>query len=83
VIVGFALETSDGIANARAKLEAKGLDLIVLNDATEPGAGFDVDTNRVTVIDAQGGQDELPLLSKHDVAEIILDRIQQRITRRT
>ena len=83
VIVGFALETSDGIANARAKLEAKGLDLIVLNDATEPGAGFDVETNRVTVLDAQGGQDELPLLSKHDVAEIILDRIQQRITRRT
>ena len=77
VVVGFALETDDLVANARRKLEAKALDLIVLNDAKEPGAGFAVDTNRVTIL--ARGRDEperQPLMTKHEVADAILDRIE-------
>jgi phosphopantothenoylcysteine decarboxylase / phosphopantothenate---cysteine ligase len=76
LIVGFALETSDGVRNAREKLKAKDLDLMVLNDAKEPGAGFGVDTNRVTIITRDGKQEELELMSKADLAEIILDRVE-------
>jgi len=79
LIVGFALETTDGIANARAKLKAKDLDLVVLNNATEPGAGFGVDTNRVTVIGRNGKQEELELMSKTDLAEILLDRVEEEL----
>jgi phosphopantothenoylcysteine decarboxylase/phosphopantothenate--cysteine ligase len=81
-IVGFALETGDGRDSARAKLRDKGLDLIVLNAADEPGSGFDVDTNRVTLIDAAHDED-LPLMSKHDVADAILDRIGPLLAART
>jgi len=74
VSIGFALETTDLVANATKKLASKGFDLIVANDATEEGAGFEVATNRVTIL-AQGREPEaLPLLSKDDVAEEILDR---------
>jgi phosphopantothenoylcysteine decarboxylase/phosphopantothenate--cysteine ligase len=74
VSIGFALETADLVANATKKLASKGFDLIVANDATEEGAGFEVATNRVTIL-AQGREPEaLPLLSKDDVAEEILDR---------
>ena len=77
VVVGFALETDDVVANARRKLDAKALDLIVVNDATEPGAGFGVDTNRVTIFDARHRTPErLPLLTKHEVADAILDRVE-------
>ena len=76
VIVGFALETNDGAKNARQKLKSKELDFVVLNDATEPGAGFGVDTNRVTIIDRGGKEEALKLMSKSDVAEIILDRVE-------
>jgi phosphopantothenoylcysteine decarboxylase/phosphopantothenate--cysteine ligase len=77
VIVGFALETDDAVANARRKLAAKGLDLIVLNDAKEPGAGFAVDTNRVTILSRDGDQPErMPLLTKHEVADASLDRVE-------
>ncbi len=76
VVVGFALETDDVMAHARAKLDAKALDLIVVNDATEPGAGFAVDTNRVTLLDRAGGAEELALLPKTDVADAILDRVE-------
>ena len=82
VIVGFALETSDGIAHAREKLKAKDLDLVVLNHANEPGAGFGVDTNRVTVISRNGKQEELELMSKADLAEILLDRIEEQLNGR-
>jgi phosphopantothenoylcysteine decarboxylase/phosphopantothenate--cysteine ligase len=77
VIVGFALETDDLVANAAKKLDAKGLDLIVLNDANEEGAAFGVDTNRVTFI-ARGNREpeRLPLLSKAEVADAILDRAE-------
>jgi phosphopantothenoylcysteine decarboxylase/phosphopantothenate--cysteine ligase len=77
VMVGFALETDDLLANAARKLEAKGLDLIVLNDAKEPGAGFGVDTNRVTFLTRGGGEPErLPLMPKGEVADAILDRTE-------
>ncbi|MEO8909388.1 MAG: bifunctional phosphopantothenoylcysteine decarboxylase/phosphopantothenate--cysteine ligase CoaBC [Gemmatimonadaceae bacterium] len=82
VMVGFALETNDGIANAREKLKAKSLDLVVLNNAAEPGAGFGVDTNRVTMIDRSGRTQEIPLMSKTDVAELLLDRIEEELSGR-
>ena len=77
IVVGFALETSDALRNGRGKLEAKGLDLVVVNDATEPGAGFAVDTNRVTLIGRDGAERALPLLPKMEVADAILDRITE------
>lgn len=74
VVVGFALETTNVLASAREKLERKGLDFVVANDATEPGAGFGHDTNRVTIVSA-AGDEALPLLDKRAVAEAILDRV--------
>jgi phosphopantothenoylcysteine decarboxylase/phosphopantothenate--cysteine ligase len=75
VIVGFALETRDAVAYGRGKLVAKSLDMVVVNDATEQGAGFGVDTNRVTLVTANGDE-PLPLMSKRDVADAILDRVE-------
>jgi phosphopantothenoylcysteine decarboxylase/phosphopantothenate--cysteine ligase len=81
VVVGFALETGgDGLAKAQAKLREKRLDAIILNDAHEPGAGFEVTTNRVTIIRRSGEPIELPLLSKRDVADKILDAVEQSLT---
>jgi len=77
VVVGFALETDDVLSNGRQKLAAKDLDLIVVNDATEAGAGFGVDTNRVTLLSRDGGEETLPLMAKSDVAEAILDRVER------
>ena len=82
IIVGFALETDDAAANARAKLGEKQLDMIVLNDATEPGAGFGVDTNRVTVLDRGGKEEELALMSKIELADILLDRVEAKLNGR-
>ena len=65
------------MSNGRAKLTAKDLDLIVVNDATEAGAGFGVDTNRVTLLTRDGGEEALPLMPKTDVAEAILDRVER------
>jgi phosphopantothenoylcysteine decarboxylase/phosphopantothenate--cysteine ligase len=79
VIVGFALETNDGLKNATEKLKAKDLDLVVLNNATEPGAGFGVDTNRVTIIGRDGRSEDLELMSKADVADVLLDRIEKEL----
>ncbi len=73
--VGFAAESEDLVANAKRKLEEKGLDLIVANDITAPDSGFEADTNRVVLIDRGGGVEELPLLPKSDVAHRILDRV--------
>ena len=75
VAVGFALETEDLLGNARRKLKEKGFDLIAANSASEEGAGFDVDTNRVTILDTKGGVEGLPLLPKDEVAEKLLDRL--------
>ena len=77
VTVGFALETGDALAKGRAKLERKALDLIVVNDALEPGAGFEVDTNRVALLGRDGSARILPLQSKRDVAEAILDAVER------
>ena len=74
VLVGFAAETDNVIANARKKLAEKRCDLIVANDVAEPGAGFAVDTNRVTLVDA-GGAVEVPAGPKAVVAHRILDRV--------
>ena len=76
VVVGFALETDDVIAHAQTKLAAKQLDLIVVNDAREAGAGFGVDTNRVTILAPDSPPSILPLMSKTDVADAILDRVE-------
>jgi phosphopantothenoylcysteine decarboxylase/phosphopantothenate--cysteine ligase len=76
-IVGFALETGDARAKGRAKLERKFLDLIVVNDALEPGAGFEVDTNRVVILGQQGLDLELPLAGKREIADGILDAVEQ------
>ena len=73
VFVGFAAETNDVLAHAKDKLARKNLDLIVANDVTRPGAGFDVDTNIVTLI-TKDGQEALPMMSKAEVAQRILDR---------
>lgn len=77
VMVGFALETDDLIANAEAKLAAKALDMVVANDAREPGAGFGGDTNRVTILRSGVPAESLPLMSKDAVADAILDRVEE------
>ena len=79
IVVGFAAETQDLIANAMAKLENKGLDLIIANDVTAADAGFEVDSNRVTLLWADGTDEKLPLMKKTEVAETLISRLQERI----
>jgi len=76
VIVGFALEVGRGLAAARAKLVDKALDFIVLNDARQPGAGFEVATNKVTILGKNGLSRALPLMPKREVAEAVLDTVE-------
>ncbi|MFP3853890.1 MAG: bifunctional phosphopantothenoylcysteine decarboxylase/phosphopantothenate--cysteine ligase CoaBC [Anaerolineales bacterium] len=76
VLVGFAAESQDLERNAREKLLEKGVDLIVANDITAADSGFAVDTNRVTIIDSEGSLQSLPLLSKTEVAERVMERIE-------
>lgn len=73
--IGFAAETQDLLENARSKLAEKKLDLIVANDVSQPGAGFGVDTNIVKLIDPSGKIEEIPLMAKEQLADVILDRI--------
>jgi phosphopantothenoylcysteine decarboxylase/phosphopantothenate--cysteine ligase len=75
VRVGFKAESQNVVENAREMLQRKDLDLVVANDVTDPESGFAVDTNRVTIIDASGRAETLPLLSKDDVAWRVLDRV--------
>ncbi len=75
VLVGFAAETENLVANARHKLEAKNLDLIVANDVTAEGAGFGGSTNAVVLVRRDGTRSEVPLASKREVAERILDEV--------
>lgn len=77
LVVGFALETGNGLAKARSKMQNKALDFVILNDATEPGAGFEVTTNRVTILGRNGAHVDLPVLPKRDVAERILDVVEE------
>jgi phosphopantothenoylcysteine decarboxylase/phosphopantothenate--cysteine ligase len=82
VVVGFAAETHDVVAEARRKLREKRLDLVVANDVTAPGAGFGSDTNVVRLIDASGGDSALPVLPKDAVADRILDWVVGHLPRR-
>lgn len=75
VIVGFALETENELANAKRKLETKNLDFIVLNSANEEGAGFEVDTNKITILHRNGESKEYPLKPKHQVAVDIVNEL--------
>jgi phosphopantothenoylcysteine decarboxylase/phosphopantothenate--cysteine ligase len=77
ILVGFAAETKELVKRARRKLSAKRLDLIVANDVTEPGAGFGTETNRVTMIQRDGHVENLPLMSKREVAHRVLDAVQR------
>ena len=80
-IVGFAAETDQVRQNAAAKLAAKGIDLIVANDVTAPGAGFEHDTNHVVIIDADGAEREVPLADKRAIARAVFDAVTQRRTK--
>ncbi len=73
--IGFAAESANLLKNARGKLKSKGLDLIVANDITAEDSGFGTDTNKVTIIDRNGNQDDLPLMPKSELAHRILDRV--------
>jgi phosphopantothenoylcysteine decarboxylase/phosphopantothenate--cysteine ligase len=74
VIVGFAAETGS-LDRAPDKLRRKGADLLVANDVAEPGSGFGTDTNRVVILAADGSRQDLPLLTKREVADRLLDRV--------
>jgi phosphopantothenoylcysteine decarboxylase/phosphopantothenate--cysteine ligase len=75
VLVGFAAETNDVLPNAQAKLRAKHLDLIVANDVSAPGVGFEHDTNAVTIVSAAGGEVTVPLTDKRSVARAVFDEV--------
>ena len=75
LVVGFAAETDHLVENARSKLKAKGLDMVVANDVTRADSGFDVDTNRVTLVFQNGKQGELKPMSKQEVADRVLDEV--------
>lgn len=76
VLVGFAAQAGDPVPQARRKLDVKNADLIVANDVTAPGAGFDVDTNQVTIVARDAADESLPLMSKREVARRVLDRVE-------
>ena len=82
VLVGFAVETDNLVRYATKKLREKNMDLIVANDITQPGAGFQTETNLVKILDREGGTLDLPLMDKMDVASRILDCVLERIGRR-
>ena len=75
IVVGFAAETNDVIGYARSKMDKKGLDIVVANDITKPGAGFNADTNIATIITRNGGETDLPLMAKREMADRILDEV--------
>jgi phosphopantothenoylcysteine decarboxylase / phosphopantothenate---cysteine ligase len=79
VLIGFAAETDDVESNARRKLRSKHLDLIVANDVGAPGAGFEHDTNEVLILAADGTREQLPLMSKADVARAVIDAASRRL----
>jgi phosphopantothenoylcysteine decarboxylase/phosphopantothenate--cysteine ligase len=81
VKVAFAAETQDLLANAQKKLASKGATFVVANDVSATDAGFGVDTNRVTILDAEGGRETLPLMLKYDVAWRVLDRVADLLRR--
>ncbi len=76
LLIGFAAETEDLVKNARKKLASKSLDMIVANDVSKPGAGFDTNTNIVKIIYSNGSVEDLPIMTKDEVAFNVLDRIR-------
>jgi phosphopantothenoylcysteine decarboxylase/phosphopantothenate--cysteine ligase len=82
VLVGFAAETGDALTKGRAKRTRKKIDLIVANDVSAPGAGFDVPTNEVTII-GEADEQNVPIQDKHRVAQAILDRVEALLAQRT
>jgi len=80
VLVGFAAETQELLANAQAKLREKNLDLIAANDVSQEGSGFRTDTNRVTLLWADGRQEPLPLMTKQEVAQRLLQKVKQLVS---
>ena len=82
ILIGFAAETEDLIANAKKKLQEKNLDFIMVNDVTKPGAGFGLDTNQVKILYPSGKVRELPLMSKEEVSQVILDDIVKLLKQR-
>jgi len=82
ILIGFAAETEDLIANAKKKLKEKNLDFIVVNDVTRPGAGFSSDTNQVKIIYPSGQVKDLPLMTKEEVSQLILDEVVGLLKRR-
>lgn len=82
ILVGFAAETEDLIANAQKKLKGKNLDLIVANDVTKPGAGFASDTNQVKILYPSGKVKDLPVMSKAEVSQFILDDVLSLLRRK-
>ena len=79
-LVGFALETKDGVVNAKEKLQRKNLDMIVLNSLSDEGAGFQCDTNKVILIDKEGTETEVSLKLKSEVAEDIVNFLLKKLT---
>ncbi len=79
ILVGFAAETHDLIAHASAKIQKKNLDLIVANNVKMAGAGFGTDTNIVTLIHKDGELEQLPMMTKQEVAKSVFDRISELI----
>ncbi|MFQ5677892.1 MAG: bifunctional phosphopantothenoylcysteine decarboxylase/phosphopantothenate--cysteine ligase CoaBC [Gemmatimonadota bacterium] len=77
--LAFALETEDALENGRRKLESKGVDFLAVNEARPPESGFETATNRVTLLDRWGAVEELPLLSKAEVADRLLDRLEEHL----
>jgi phosphopantothenoylcysteine decarboxylase/phosphopantothenate--cysteine ligase len=77
IVVGFAMESDHLLENARRKLVEKGMDFIVANDLTTPGAGFRTDTNIIRILDGEGGDETFPLMDKLDAAGVILDRVKK------
>ncbi|MFN2236128.1 MAG: bifunctional phosphopantothenoylcysteine decarboxylase/phosphopantothenate--cysteine ligase CoaBC [Anaerolineales bacterium] len=77
IVAGFAAETQDLLKNAQIKLKTKGLDLIIANDVSATDAGFGVDNNRVTLLWADGKKEEMPLSSKFEIAEIIIEKLAE------
>ncbi|MBM4341037.1 MAG: bifunctional phosphopantothenoylcysteine decarboxylase/phosphopantothenate--cysteine ligase CoaBC [Deltaproteobacteria bacterium] len=82
ILVGFAAETEDLVSNARKKLKDKHLDLIVVNDVTKPGAGFASETNQVKFLYPSGEVKDLPMMSKEEVAQVILDEVSGLLKRK-
>jgi phosphopantothenoylcysteine decarboxylase/phosphopantothenate--cysteine ligase len=82
ILVGFAAETEDLVAHAQKKLQEKNLDLIVVNDVTQPGAGFGLDTNQVKILLPSGQVKDFPLTTKEEISQVILDHVAALLQKR-